>query len=49
VQSSLAIGHRYGWAVEVLPDVGHIPMLEVPGPFVQVTLSWLDSLLRAAV
>jgi pimeloyl-ACP methyl ester carboxylesterase len=49
VQSSLAIGHRYGWAVEVLPDVGHIPMLEVPGPFVRVTLSWLDSLLRAAV
>jgi pimeloyl-ACP methyl ester carboxylesterase len=49
VQSSLAIGQRYGWAVEVIPDVGHIPMLEVPERFVGLTLGWLDSSLSAAV
>jgi pimeloyl-ACP methyl ester carboxylesterase len=48
VRSSLAIGERYGWPVQVLPDVGHVPMLEVPEPFVQVTLGWLDGQLRAA-
>jgi pimeloyl-ACP methyl ester carboxylesterase len=41
LEFSLAIGHRYGWPVQVLPDVGHIPMLEVPERFVDITLGWL--------
>jgi pimeloyl-ACP methyl ester carboxylesterase len=49
VQSSLAIGRRYGWTVEVIPDVGHIPMLEVPERFSGLTLGWLGSSLSAAV
>ena|ERR1700736_3469052 len=49
VQSSLAIGRRYGWAVEVIPDVGHIPMLEVPERFAGLTLGWLGTSMRAAV
>lgn len=47
VEFSLAIGRRYDWSVEVLPDVGHIPMLEVPDRFVEVSLAWLDRLPRA--
>jgi pimeloyl-ACP methyl ester carboxylesterase len=47
VEFSLAIGRRYDWSVEVLPDVGHIPMLEVPDRFVEVSLDWLDRLPRA--
>jgi pimeloyl-ACP methyl ester carboxylesterase len=49
VESSLAIGHHYGWTVEVIPDVGHIPMLEVPDRFARLTLGWLGSSLPAAV
>jgi pimeloyl-ACP methyl ester carboxylesterase len=49
VQASLAIARRYGWAVQVLPDVGHVPMLEVPERFIQLTLGWLTTRLRAAV
>jgi pimeloyl-ACP methyl ester carboxylesterase len=49
VQSSVAIGRRYGWTVEVIPDVGHIPMLEVPERFAGLTLGWLGSSLPAAV
>lgn len=40
---SRAIGRRFGWHVEVLPDVGHVPMMEVPGEFVELTLRWLES------
>jgi pimeloyl-ACP methyl ester carboxylesterase len=40
---SLAIGRRFAWHVEVLPDVGHVPMMEVPADFVRVTLGWLDA------
>jgi pimeloyl-ACP methyl ester carboxylesterase len=40
---SLAIGRRFGWQVEVLPDVGHVPMLEVPSDFVRITLGWLET------
>jgi pimeloyl-ACP methyl ester carboxylesterase len=47
VEFSLAIGRRYDWSVEVLPDVGHIPMLEAPDRFVDVSLEWLDRLPRA--
>jgi pimeloyl-ACP methyl ester carboxylesterase len=49
VGSSLGIAGRYGWDVEIIPDVGHIPMLEVPDRFVSLTLGWLESLTRAAV
>jgi pimeloyl-ACP methyl ester carboxylesterase len=48
LEFSLAIGRRYGWPVQVLPDVGHIPMLEVPDRFVVATLGWLDRLPQAA-
>jgi pimeloyl-ACP methyl ester carboxylesterase len=48
LEFSLAIGRRYGWPVQVLPDVGHIPMLEVPDRFVEATLGWLDRLPQAA-
>lgn len=40
---SVAIGRRFGWQVEVLPDVGHVPMMEVPADFNRITLGWLDS------
>jgi len=40
---SLAIGRQFGWHVEVLPDSGHVPMMEVPGDFLRVALGWLDS------
>ena len=40
---SLAIGRRFGWHVEVLPDAGHVPMMEVPADFLRVTVGWLES------
>jgi pimeloyl-ACP methyl ester carboxylesterase len=40
---SRAIGRRFGWHVEVLPGVGHVPMMEVPADFLRVTLGWLES------
>jgi pimeloyl-ACP methyl ester carboxylesterase len=40
---SLAIGRRFGWHVEVLPNVGHVPMMEVPADFNRVALGWLES------
>lgn len=43
VEFSLAIGRRFGWQVEVLPDVGHAPMMEAPSEFLGVTLGWLES------
>jgi len=43
VAFSLAIGRRFGWRVEVLHDVGHVPMMEVPADFLRVTLGWLES------
>jgi pimeloyl-ACP methyl ester carboxylesterase len=49
VGSSVAVARRHSWDIEVIPDVGHIPMLEVPERFVGLTLGWLDSLTPAAV
>jgi pimeloyl-ACP methyl ester carboxylesterase len=43
VAFSLALGRRFGWHVEVLPDAGHVPMMEVPADFLRVTLGWLES------
>lgn len=45
---SVAVGARFGWRVEVLPDAGHVPMMEVPDDFLRVTLGWLASLQPAA-
>jgi pimeloyl-ACP methyl ester carboxylesterase len=39
--SSLALARRLGWRVEVLPGVGHLPMMEAPEEFLGVTLRWL--------
>jgi pimeloyl-ACP methyl ester carboxylesterase len=38
---SRALGRRFGWQVEALPDVGHVPMMEVPDEFLRVTMGWL--------
>lgn len=46
---SVAMARRYGWQLEVLAGVGHIPMLETPDRFVRLTLDWLASALQAAV
>ena len=27
----------------ILEDVGHVPMMEVPGDFLRVALGWLES------
>ena len=43
VAFSRAVGARFGWQVEVLPDVGHVPMMEAPDEFLSVTLGWLAS------
>ena len=40
---SRAAGRRFGWQVEVLPDVGHVPMMEAPDEFLRVALGWLAS------
>jgi glycerol-3-phosphate dehydrogenase len=32
---------RPDWEFELIDDAGHIPMLEVPGPFVEVVEAWL--------
>ena len=40
---SVAIGRRFGWQVDVLPDVGHVPMMEVPADFQRIMLGWLES------
>jgi pimeloyl-ACP methyl ester carboxylesterase len=45
---STAIGRRFGWRVAVLPDVGHVPMMEAPQEFLGVALEWLRSLQPAA-
>jgi pimeloyl-ACP methyl ester carboxylesterase len=39
---SVAIARRFGWQAEVLPDVGHVPMMEAPADFLRITLGWLD-------
>jgi pimeloyl-ACP methyl ester carboxylesterase len=49
VAASLAIGRRFGWQVETLPGVGHVPMMETPDDFARVTLPWLASQRPAAV
>ncbi len=48
VSYSRAIARRYGWDLEVLPDLGHAPMLESPEDFVRVTLGWLEQQQPAA-
>ena len=48
VRNSLEIGQRFGWQVEVLPEVGHVPMMEAPDDFVGMTLSWLGTRPAAA-
>ena len=48
VRNSLEIGQRFGWQVEVLPEVGHVPMMEAPDDFVRMTLSWLGTKPAAA-
>ena len=40
---SRALGARLGWHVEVLPGVGHVPMMETPDEFLSLTLGWLAS------
>ena len=35
---------RPDWQLELLPDVGHIPMIEIPDRFVAVVQSWLKAL-----
>ncbi len=35
---------RPDWKLELLPDVGHIPMIEIPDRFVAVVQSWLKAL-----
>jgi len=48
VRNSLEIGRRFGWQVEVLADVGHVPMIEAPDEFARTTLSWLGAQPAAA-
>lgn len=40
---SRVVGARFGWQVEVLPGIGHVPMMETPDDFLRVTLGWLAS------
>jgi pimeloyl-ACP methyl ester carboxylesterase len=49
VASSVAIAQRFGWDIEILPDIGHVPMLEAPERFVEVSLGWLEGIMQAAV
>jgi glycerol-3-phosphate dehydrogenase len=39
---------RPDWALDVFPDVGHVPMLEAAGPFVASVTRWLDGPGRTA-
>lgn len=48
VDISLAIARRFGWTIEVLPEVGHVPMMETPDDFVRITLGWLKAQRPAA-
>jgi len=43
VEFSLGLARRYGWELDVLPAVGHVPMMEVPELFCQTALKWLRS------
>ncbi|PZR70655.1 MAG: alpha/beta hydrolase [Candidatus Dormiibacter spiritus] len=38
VEFSLGLAQRYDWPVDVLPGVGHVPMMEVPDLFSQTAL-----------
>jgi pimeloyl-ACP methyl ester carboxylesterase len=40
---SVAIGRHFGWPVQVLPGVGHLPMLETPVDFLRRVPAWLES------
>lgn len=42
VVSARAVARRPGWSLEVLPDVGHLPMLEAPERFSVAVEGWLD-------
>jgi pimeloyl-ACP methyl ester carboxylesterase len=48
VNLSRAIAARFGWTLQELSGVGHIPMLEDPERFLRVTLGWLESQQPAA-
>ena len=37
-----------GWELRVLPDIGHVPMLESPGEFLDVVGAWLEDRAAAA-
>jgi pimeloyl-ACP methyl ester carboxylesterase len=43
VSFSREIAPRFGWQLEALPDVGHVPMMEVPEDFVRITRGWLEA------
>jgi pimeloyl-ACP methyl ester carboxylesterase len=36
------------WSLVVLPDTGHVPQLEAPGPTAEAILAWLDAAGRSA-
>lgn len=40
---SRAIGSRFAWQLVVLPGIGHLPMLECPAEFLDVTERWLQA------
>jgi pimeloyl-ACP methyl ester carboxylesterase len=44
VECSLVVGQRHGWQVTTLPGVGHVPMMETPQEFLQITQPWLAAL-----
>jgi pimeloyl-ACP methyl ester carboxylesterase len=48
VEFSRSVADRFHWQLALLPDVGHLPMMETPDVFVQVTLGWLASQESAA-
>jgi pimeloyl-ACP methyl ester carboxylesterase len=48
VEFSLGLARRYGWEVDVLPGVGHVPMIEVPELFLEAAARWFDALATSA-
>ncbi len=40
---SRAIAEHVGWQLAEMPGIGHVPMLEAPEPFLDVTHGWLRS------
>ncbi|MDQ6773345.1 MAG: alpha/beta hydrolase [Candidatus Dormibacteraeota bacterium] len=48
LEFSLGLAERYGWSVDVLPDIGHVPMLENPAGFLRIVRRWFRSIGEAA-